>query len=40
MQLVKEDGQTEEIPADVQEESSNDDVETVSENSENQEATM
>lgn len=43
MQLVKEDGQTEEIPADVQEEVSNDNVETVVENAEstqNQETTM
>lgn len=43
MQLVKEDGQTEEIPADVQEKVSNDNVETVVENAEstqNQETTM
>lgn len=43
MQLVKEDGQTEEIPADVQEEVSNDNVETVVENAEStesQETTM
>lgn len=43
MQLVKEDGQTEEIPVDVQEEVSNDNADTVVENAEStesQETTM
>lgn len=40
MQLVKEDGQVEEFSDDTQNEVSNDNVETVVENTENQEATM